>query len=240
MPSFNCSCNDVIATNATLVQLRTRLMIRLGYSALAATPPPGMAALLDDFLRSAQEFLYRKYKALETERIYTWPMVVNERFYGIASNVEIPPCTKRLDAYNITWVGVEDLNGRWYELIGGIPPSFYTASNYQGLPSHYEVRQCVEVFPAPAAAYTLRVKGRFGLLPFAVDADVSTLNSELVFLWALANAKNHYGSSDADDVATQAQAFIADLVAGSHGTRRYIPGSAQLPSAARPILLPLP
>jgi len=97
------------------------------------------------------------------------------------------------------------------------------------------VRQCIEVFPAPDAAYTLRIKGHFGLEPFINDTDRATIDSDLLFLWALANAKNHYGHADASDVADQAQVYLKELVAETHGTSRYIPGAADHVAATKPV-----
>lgn len=238
MVVFNCSCDEGFYGNETLLELRTSMLERLGYAAQADNPPPGMAALIDNFLRRGQKFLYRRYRALETERFYQWPMTVGERFYDIPDN-ELDGCTKRLDAYKITGVYVEDLNGMWYPLIAGIPPTFYTMAAFNGMPQRYEVRQCIEILPAPSEEYTLWVKGHFGLMRFSEDDDVTTLDSELVFLWALANAKNHYGQPDAGDIAAQAQTYLRELIAGSHLTRRYVPGVMELPPATPPIFLPL-
>jgi hypothetical protein len=236
MPEFNCSCDDGLTyTGETLGELRRDLLVRLGYAAQADNPPPGMADLLNSFLRRAQAFLYRRHRALHTERFYSWPMVAGERFYGIRDNVDA--CPKKLDAGRITWVGVETLEGEWYPLRAGVCPQHYTTVTANGRPAVYEVRQCIEVFPAPDAAYTLRVKGHFGLERFTEDTDRSTVDGELLFLWALANAKNHDGQPDAADIAAQAQTYLRELVADTHGTRRYVPGTTAPVAATRPVLL---
>jgi hypothetical protein len=235
MPNFNCECEDGFYGSETLADLRRDLLVRLGYAAQASAPPPGMALLLDNFLQRGQNFLYRRYRALRTERFYRWTMTPGERFYGIRDNID--DCTRKLDQSKITWAGVEDLNSAWLPLRNGIPPEFYTSSVYDGMPSHYEVRQCIEVFPAPDEAYTLRVKGHFGLERFTEDTDTCTLDSDLVFMWALANAKNHYGQPDAQDVAAQAQTYLRELVAETHGTKRYIPGTTTAAALTRPLFV---
>lgn len=233
---FNCECEEE-TENETLAQLRRRLLIRLGYSAQADSPPPGMATLLDDFLLQSQRFLYRKYNALRTERFFTWTMVQGQRFYDLPDNDGT--CEKRLDPYKLTWVGVEDLNGAWYHLVEGIPPEWYTSINFQGLPVRYEIRQCIEVFPAPSTEYTLRIKGHFGLTSFVEDDDKTTIDSELVFLWALANAKAHYGQPDASNYAAQAREYLGALVSGAHQTARYVPGTTPAQPWTPPVFLPL-
>jgi hypothetical protein len=237
MPVFNCECDDGFYEAETLAELRLSVLERLGYAAQAANPPPGMANLIDNFLRRGQASLYRRYRSLETERFFEWTMVADERFYDIRANDDV--CLKKLDPRKITWAGVEDLNGVWTPLQYGIPPTFYTGVVNTGIPCRYEIRQCIEVFPAPAEAYTLRIKGHFGLMRFTEDTDIATLDSDLVFLWALARAKNHYGQADAGDVAAEANQYLEDLVAASHGTRRYVPGSIEMPPETQPIFLGL-
>lgn len=242
MPFNPTVLTEGFENSETLAELRTALLVRLGYAAQAASPPPGMAPLLTNFLQRSQAYLYRRYKALKTERYFEWDMVVGERFYTVLedSAVDSPGVVNpRLSASRITWAGVEDLNGTWYDLLYGIPAGFYTTVTQNGMPSRYEVRQGIEVFPAPDSAYKLRIKGHFGLLPFGADTDVATINSELLFLWALANAKNHYGQPDAADIATQAQTMLRDLISESHGTRRYVPGTSSPAPLAKPLFVDL-
>lgn len=234
--NYNCDCSETTGFE-TLSQLRVRVLRRLGYSAQAASPPPGMAALVDDFLISAQRFLYTKYKGLRTERIFSWVMTPDIRFYDFADNVEV--CTKRWNGLTISSVHIEDLNGAWLRLSRGINPGFYTSVMFPSLPERYDVRQCVEVFPPPDAAYTLRIKGRFGLEQFSADGHPTTIDSELVFLWALANAKAHYKQPDASNIAAQANTYLGNLVADGHQTARYVPGVVELAPAVRPHFLPL-
>ncbi len=235
-PQFNCACDDE-TENETLADLRQRLLIRLGYAAQAANPPPGMNLLLNQFLLSAQRFSYRRYNELRTERFFKWTMSPGVRFYDLPDNDDT--CDKTLDPYKVTWVGVEDLNQAWYELVEGIPPEFYTSANFTGIPSRYEIRQCIEVFVAPAAAYTLRIKGHFGLGRFTEDDDKTTIDSEVVFLYALFLAKSHYQHQDALSIQDQYRQYVGTLVAGSHGTARYIPGTGPQTPWTQPRFLPL-
>lgn len=248
---YNCSCDDEHDAE-TLEQLRRRVIRRLGYAAQAANPPPGMADLIDDFLTGAQRQLYRRYDALRTERIFTWELEEGVRFYGLKANLEaqegeeggepVPAeCDVLLDPHKVTWIGVEDRNRVWYPLTKGIPPEFYTMSQeWVGWPSRYEIRQCVEIFPAPSAGMRfLRVKGHFGLQPFSEDEHKTTIDSELVFLHALGAAKKHYRQFDADDVFAQLNSLLGGIVAGSHQTARYIPGKRPIAPATPPVFLPL-
>jgi hypothetical protein len=240
MAVFNPTC-DAGAQTATLKDLRERILIRLGFAAQLTTPPPGMAAFVDEFLASAQSQLFLRYPQLENERWYTWTTVVDDRFYTLADHDDKATCAKFPDPKKITWVGVEDSNGAWYPLTEGINPLRYTSVDNSGRPDSYEIRQELEVFPAPdSILYKIRIKGFFGLLAFAADADIATIDSELIFLLALANAKAHYSQPDADIYFAQATSHLGQLTAGAHGTARYVPGTVEVPPETKPVLLPLP
>ena len=235
---FNHVCAGGLPS-ATLTSLRDRMMIRLGYAAQVANYPPGMSLLLTDFLQNAQTVLYAQNPALHTERFFTWTLTAGTRYYSITTNDEQGAgpnqCTKVLSDYKApTWVGFQDDNAAWIEMSEGIDPSRYTNTT-QGRPDSYEIRQGVEIFPSPdSSTYKLRIKGHYGLLAFADDADTTTLDSELVFMLALGNAKAHYGQRDAQSILTQVTSYLKAINAGSHGTARYIPGFVPAPVLTRP------
>lgn len=219
---YNCVCDDT-TNNRTLGSLRTELMTRMGYAAQVNNPPPGMTELLNSFLIEAQELLYWRYDVLRTERYFTWDMLTGVRLYDLTANRDT--CTRKLDPRKITWVGISEGDGFWQPLHAGIEPILYYSESTSGRPSHYEIRQCIEVWPAPTDnSYQLRIKGYFDLEPFAADTDKTTIDDRLVFLLGLANAKAHYGKPDAQNYVAQMEAMMMGLVAGLHQTRRYIPG----------------
>lgn len=220
--NYNCDCDDA-SGNRTLKSLRDELARRLGYGAQVDNLPPGMTDLLNSFLQGAQRALYRRYDVLRTERFYTWNMTAGTRYYDLADNRDT--CTRKLDPRKITWAGVSQGCGDWTELRCGINPLLYTNEDMTGRPERYEIRQCIEVWPAPAdESYQLRLKGNFGLDPFLADTDATTVDDELVFLLALANAKAHYGKPDANNYIQQLETMMMNMVAGAHNTRRYVPG----------------
>jgi len=232
MTEYNATCDAGFDESETLAALRRDLLVRLGYSAQADSPPPGMADLLNSFLKRGQTFLYKRYAPLQTERWFKWPMTVGERFYGVKANTDA--CSKKVLGDRISEVWIEDTNGSWSKLTRGIGPANNTNVLQNGLPCRYEVRQAIEVFPAPDKVYTLYVRGHFGVLPFTADGDKCTVDSELLFLWALGNAKNHYGQPDGADIAQEAQTMLKDIIAAAHTDRRYIPGEIAAPVASRP------
>lgn len=325
MTSFNCECVDE-NDNLTLAEYRTRMLRRLGFSANAANPPPGMNDMLTTFLQDAQDLMYMKYPALRTRRFFRWSLIQGERYYGIRENDEnwsteevtitiatpgvvtfsggeapangrevfftttgalptgltpytryyvvnragdeaqlsleengaainttgtqsgthtahIQPaasCIFDLNPYkDIEGAWLVDLNGQWIPMVCGIPGTFYTTANNTSLPMRYEIRQCVEIFPAPPAdGYYFYIKGHFGKRPFAADTDKPTIDGHLVYMTALANALDYYGKPSAAGVAEQAREYLGTLVAGTHTGRRYVPGTRPLPPAVMPVLAP--
>lgn len=198
--------------------------------------PPNLEAMLTEKLQSAQTFLYFKYPALRTRYIFRWEMEEGVRFYGLCDTQD-NPCDLSFSPYkNIEGAWLIDLNGAWLPMASGIPPAMYTTLNNRSLPTRYEIRQCLEVFPAPSASgYQVAIKGHFGLLPFAADEDKTTIDSELVFLWALYEAKLQYRQTDAAVYSDKARERIGDLTAGTHGSRRYIPGTRPRTPAVMPV-----
>jgi hypothetical protein len=196
-----------------------------------------MPELLNSFLQGAQRSLYRQYPVLRTERFYTWDMVAGTRFYDLDANADT--CTKRLDPRMISWAGLSEGCDNWRSLVCGIPPECYQNADERGIPYRYEIRQCIEVWPAPDVdTYKLRIKGDFGIEPFESDDDKCTIDDEAVFLFALARAKAHYSQPDAANYQTDASNYIRNLTAGAHQTRRYVPGECVAPAMPKPIWVP--
>lgn len=236
MPAYpvNGPC-DALYPQETLVSMRTRLIRRLGFSAQALNPPPGMKELMDDFLQEAQLLVYSDYAIFRTKRFFEWVLVAGERFYAYEDGGD-GLCTKTVDPEKILWVGIsQDTTntgaGWWQQLIKGINPVWYGAPGAStGWPSFYELGQYIEVYPAPTSSGgLLRVEGNFNLGPFIADTDKTTADPTTIFLRALTNAKFHYKQSDAGNYHAQELIRVMNLIAASHATARYIP----IPDAGR-------
>ena len=223
---------------ATMSSLSARILVRLGFANQATNPPPGMALLVQDFLTSAQTYLYKRYLQLHTKRLFRWKVNPGQRFYSLKDNDEDVLCNFQMDPVkSIEWAGIQDTRNVWYPLIQGIPPQLYTMITKPWRPARYDIRQAIELYPMPDQTYWLWIKGHFGLTSFINPTDTTTLDSELVFLHALANAKSHYGQPDANNIEAQANAYRAELIAGTHQTAHYLPGTIAVPPAVRPTLI---
>jgi hypothetical protein len=236
--SYNCECMDDVVPTDTLLSLTTQIIVRLGYASQAANPPPGMKSLVQNFLTTGQQFLYRRYSQLHTRRMFRWKVNPGQRFYSLKDNDEDVLCNFQMDPMKqIEWAGIQDSRNVWYPLVEGIDPQLYTMIDKPWRPARYEIRQCIEVYPAPDQTYWMWFKGHFGLMSFALDTDSTTIDCNLLFLHALSNAKAHYGQPDANNIQSQANAYRKELIAGTHGTKHYVPGTVQVPPAVRPTLI---
>lgn len=235
--STNCDCDDEHPTR-TLAQMREFLMIRLGWAAMKDTPLPGVNDTLNAFLNDAQDQLHAEYRVPRLERFFTWDLLTDVRFYDLDQNADI--CPKKMDPRQLTWVGISDGADAWRKLVCGIPPQSYYG-DITGMPTRYEIRQCIEVWPPPSGdEWRLRVKGYFYSDQMAEDVDVASMDYEAVQLFALANAKAHYGQQDARNVMAQAMRYIGNMTAGAHHTRRYVPGAIEWVAPPLPVLTGYP
>jgi hypothetical protein len=236
--SYNCECMDDVVPTETMAALQLRILNRTGFANQAANPNAGVAAFVQDNLISAQRYLYRRYSQLHTRRMFRWKVNPGQRFYSLKDNDEDVLCNFQMDPNKqIEWAGIQDSRNVWYPLIEGIPPQLYTMIDKPWRPARYEIRQCIEVYPAPDQTYWMWFKAHFGLMSFAAPTDSTTIDAELVFLWALANVKSHYGQPDANNIASQANAYRKELIAGTHQTAHYVPGTIAVPPAVRPTLI---
>lgn len=211
----------------TLAMLRNDVVVRLGYAANTVLPP-GMAALIDSFLNDANEQLYERYPVMRLERWWTWQTQPGQRFYDVPID-----CTKYLDLRHVSGAWLQD-DDAWFPLVAGINPLLFNQV-YESLPQYYELRECIELWPAPdKATYLLHLKGQIGPKPMVEDEDQPTVDSRAVFLHALAHAKAHYQQPDAARYDRDLEVYIGRLTAGSHYSQRYIPRQPI------PVGLPLP
>lgn len=199
--------------------------------------PPGVRATIDDFLREAQRFLYEKVASFRQSRFFEWELQEGVRFYDFHENAD--ECHRKFVPELVEGVYVTNVpcpHERWQELRSGIDPILYNGGIRNGWPQRYEFRQCIEIFPAPDdRGGFLRIKAKSDLEPFEDDMHVTTIDADLVFMFALANAKAHFNQPDAQKYDQLAQSRLGEIIAGSHHTTRYIPVDGALPNANPPV-----
>ncbi len=201
----------------------SEMSARLGFNA-QTTLSTAVTNQLQWFLHDAQEQLYWQY---EWEYLRTfWPttLVVGQQYYPFSAmidgNGDVPE-PRRMRSVHVV------VSNLWTPLQEGINPALYTLTT-TSIPVRYaRVEQAangvdtLEIWPTPSTAYVIEVEGQIALRPFAASTDSTTLDERLVLLFALANAKAHYGMADAGAVMNNATALLNRLRAQNHGQRRY-------------------
>lgn len=143
----------------------------------------------------------------------------------------------RIDPRHVTWVGLSFNDNVWNPLIKGIPPMMF-AQNINGVPTHYEIRQSLEIWPAPTTTdWKIQVKGYFEPQVFESDDDSTTIDWQALYLRTLADLKVTYKQPDAMLWEQRAKEYIGALISGSHMTAHYVPGAIPDRNATRPVLL---
>lgn len=220
--SYNYNCTDSEGSYRTLSEVRGELMARLGFGNQVANPPPGLATTLDSFLRQAQRQLWERFTTLRRTRFYSWPLIEGVRLYGLLDTAE--SCDKVIDPDTIIEVGVYR-EGSYSPLVAGIRPTLRYYIETTGRPTYYDLRSCVEVWPVPDStegSLVIKAGAKPGRL--TEDTDTFSVDDDLVLTLALARAKAHWQQPDAQNYQSDAEVLLANLVAGSHTTKVYIPG----------------
>lgn len=181
--------------------------------------PPGVDAMVNSALQDAQEQLYFRYTALRHKRWWMWTLTADSRFYDVVKDG-----TLNVDFRKVESVWIEE-GGNWQRLSEGIDPNQFDIDQ-SGIPTNYELREYIELWPAPSSStMKLWLFGHLGLKPFVADSDTTTIDYHPVFLKALAMLKAHYGQRDAAGVDRDLQIHVGDLNAETFGNKRFIPGN---------------
>lgn len=193
--------------------------VNLYFSDLYKRVPPGASDVVNSILQDAQLQLYFRYSVMRIKRWWSWTTTTGSRFYDV-----IKDGTLNIDWRKVEGVWIQD-GSSWSPLTDGINPrSFDYDAN--GVPTNYELREYLELWPAPATStYKIWLFGDIGLKPFTADADVATVDYDALFLLALGNAKAHWNQRDAPLALQQFERHIGRLNAASFGRRRYFPNS---------------
>ena len=128
-----------------------------------------------------------------------------------------------MDPRTITYAGLLD-GTIWNDLYPGIDPLLFNITQ-QSRPTHYQIREYVEIYPEPDQAYTMYLFGPTGLMPFTADDHIASVDYMVLYLQALAEAKAHYGQQDAAVYFQRLEGMLGDLNAESFSTTRFIPHS---------------
>lgn len=218
---YNCDC-DCGYPSETLAQIRAKVASLMGYSAqIAALPASVQLAILTN-LNMQQRLVVTDVSEIQNTRYFSWPVAVGETKFCPTENQEtcrnLLMATKISEAY---FVGAGNVITR---LTKGIPFQLYEAANPSSIPSRYDVRSCIEIWPPPVAAGTLVVKGTLAAVDLVNDSDKVMVDPTALLMRTVAFMKSSKGHEDAGNYSGQYWDYIGNLVADTHTDERYIPG----------------
>lgn len=189
----------------TLGAMRSELQTRLGFG-MSGQAGIVNSPIMDSFLRSAQEQLYWQYEWRELHSSEERLTGVDQSFYDYPEGCNV----ERILNVSI-WDG-----GSWVELVEGISIED-RSTDVLDRPIKYDRFEQMEVWPVPRAQFRMRREFVKALAPFAESNDRTSLPSEIVFLFALANAKAHYKQADAERYEKQLDGLLSRLKAKHRG-----------------------
>ena len=208
-----------LPTKRNLGSLRQEMQDRLGYASSGSQAGPG-SAILNSFLRQAQEQLYWEYTP--REMIVTTAITTNDGqvLYDWPDNCN-PDRLLRINARDTS----SSTPHRW-KLTEGIEYRHDDYATPKSEPLRYERRDQIEIWPQPDGnQYRIDLEYVKRLDAFSVDTDFVTLDADLVLMLALSNAKGHYRHEDARIYAQQLTQMLARIKGQTQGEKRFIRGS---------------
>lgn len=198
----------------TLEALRTELLARLGMGGMGASGGANLT-LIDSFLRNGQAQLYR---------MQDWKFLIDyqDKILGTEQNLLDYPddgvLAGRTAARDKRILRVEyEYNGQWLELEEGILTEMWSTMDTLSSPVRYERYAQILMYPKANQPYTVRIWFVGDLGRFTQDNDPATMDDEMVFLHALANAKAHYRQPDAATYQGQLNTMLSSLRGQSFG-----------------------
>lgn len=209
------------ATFRTLKQLRDELAIRLGFASQNGLVN---AALLNSFLRTANEQVWAQCSWLHNRRGAELTLTATSQFLGYPDGAE---------PGFLTCVSAR-ISGQWIPLSAGIDPEHRLLNIQAGYPLRYEQNAedagvaKIEFWPVAQQDTPIRLEYDARPGAFTKDTDRPAVFDELVFLHALVNAKLHYRQPDGQVYSGQLETLLGEYKARHFG-RRVFCAHARMP-----------
>jgi hypothetical protein len=217
----------------TLGELQAELLARLGMGAMGASGGAN-ATLTASFLRNGQAQLYRMqdWKHLTDYQEKTLGTSQNLLDYPTVGVMSGGTCARDKRVLRVVRV----VDGQYTELDEGIPTGLWDTMDTLSYPTRYERYAQLLMYPKADTAYTVQVWFVADLARFTEADDVASLDDEMIFLHALANAKAHYRQPDAATYQGQLNTLLATLRGQSFGSNGIYRRGGHPPSEPRPVV----
>ena len=207
----------------TLGELRALVTQRLGFGSAGAAAGV-ISATIDNFLFNAQIQLYLQSDWKKLQYYADKTVGIGQVLIDYPTVATGAPADANPD--RITKIAVL-VNNLWVDLREGIETENYSYQDRRYYPQRYERYAQIELWPQADIAYKVRIWYIRELGRFTQDGDRCTIDDDMIFLHALANAKAHYRQPDADIYSGQLQTLLTQLKTKQFGTKVFRRGRQQ-------------
>ncbi len=209
--------NPIDRRQRTLGELMTELKARLGFvtqgvSSKLADP------ILKSFLQEGHDYVYEKMgrptaKARTTIMVHKGSKLYD--FHNDELDEDIPPET-------VLAISVYETYDSIVRLVQGITEAMRADDVTPEVPRRWDVLNGqIELWPTPDAQYPMVVIYERGKTRFERDEDRPCVPDRLVFLYALASAKAHYGHQDAQTAGSIFQTYLKEAMSDRLFNKRF-------------------
>ena len=205
----------------TLGELRALLTQRLGFGSAGAAAGV-ISGTIDNFLFNAQIQLYMQADWKKLQHYADKTVGIGQHLIDYPTVIGGAPADANPE--RILKIAVK-VNSLWVDLREGINTEHYSYQDRNYYPQRYERYAQIELWPKADISYTVRIWYIRELGRFTQDADRCTIDDDLIFLHALANAKAHYRQPDADIYTRQMQSMLTQLKTKQFCNRSYRRGA---------------
>ncbi len=201
-------------------ELRSKLLIRLGYGGLGAAAG-NYVSMADDLLENAQEEIFEILPNRYRVRDFDKTLGIGQQWLSIPDGCE----ADEIHEIRVYYAGY------WHPLVEGINYAHDSVADTTSYPQRYEIsynptteKAQIEFWPDTDAEYQIRINAEMALTAFEADADLCCVDYRLLLLHAIAYGKSHLNKPDKDDAMRAWMTRRKKLVGNQHKGKRYIRG----------------
>lgn len=215
--------NPLYLRERTLGEMMTELKARLGFVTQGVSSKL-VDPLLKSFLQEGQIYVWEQLDAPMALKRTEITLVPGSKLYDFHNDIE----DEDIDPQMVESIDVYKSDTNLKHLKQGITERMRCDTKTRGCPGRYDMMNGqIEVLPIPDDEYVMVVHYRQGPARFDQASDRPSVPSRLVFLYALASAKAHYGHQDAQTAGQVFQQSLRTERSRRHENRRYFCGSTK-------------
>lgn len=221
----NCGC-DCGYPAETAADLISQIAIAMGYSSQLERLPASFVTQALFHLNLAQNLVVTDISEIANDRYFSWDVEPGQFMFCPTEVRE--ECKNILVAARISEVYIVRNCTEITRLEKGIPFKLKDGGNPRSLPTRYEVRSCIEIWPKPDEPLRLVAKGTLAATKITAPESTIMVNPTALVLRAIAWMKASKQHADANNYMGQYQNLLGDMAADTHQDVRYIPGTDRL------------